>query len=720
MLEARVAKDGQWRFHSSHQFPEKLKVAIIEFEDRGFYKHHGISMRGIGRAISQNWRNKRMVSGGSTITMQVARMLCKHKSRNIFNKIHEMIIATRLEIRYSKSEILDMYLSNAPFGNNVVGADAAAWRYYGRNANKLSWAECATLAVLPNAPGLLYPGKNQIKLTAKRNRLLKRLFDNKQLDATQMELAFCEKVPGKPLQLLSAAPHLMATLMQQNGRGNTYESTVDKSLQDQVLRIAQRHHQVLSGNQIMNGAVLVSSTKTGEILAYIGNISERNLQEGSEVDCVLAARSSGSILKPLLYESSMEAGIITPKTLLYDVPSQFGNYAPKNFNKKFEGAIPANQALSRSLNIPFVLLLNDYGNARFRDRIYNWGLSHIQNNATHYGLTLILGGAEVTLMEMTNAYRNLGAVASNQSPSELQILRNKKSSKKYPKWNRECVLATLDALTELNRPDEEGNWKLFESARKIAWKTGTSFGFRDGWAIGITPEYTVGVWIGNANGEGQAGLTGSKAAAPLMLDIFSVLPGKNAWFPQGFHMKKIAICSETGNPASSSCPHVSEQLFPESCENVKPCRMHQILHLSPDKKYQANTNCFAVNALQSDTFLLLPPLVLRYYKEHHMIQDVPEYFPGCGITENNIHIIYPLSGSQIILSDPKSNAAGEMVLEITHRDSEAEVYWHLDENYMGSTKTIHQMLAHPDPGKHKLTVTDNLGQHSSVQFTIAP
>ncbi len=301
LLGAKIAADGQWRFSPGKNIPSKFETCLLEFEDRNFHEHYGISIRGIGRAISQNVKHKRVVSGGSTITMQLTRIMRKNPARSIGEKIIEMLLATRMEIRFDKTEILNYYASNAPFGNNVVGLEAASWRYFGRNSNSLTWAESATLAVLPNAPGLIYPGKNHKRLLDKRNRLLKRLYDIKKIDETTYHLALSEPLPNKPLPLPQLAPHLLAKLIKEGYKGQTIQSTIDNNLQQKTAQLLQIHSDRLQENKIYNGAVMITSVKTGKVLAYIGNTTSANKEYSSDVDCICAARSTGSILKPFLY-----------------------------------------------------------------------------------------------------------------------------------------------------------------------------------------------------------------------------------------------------------------------------------------------------------------------------------------------------------------------------------------------------------------------------------
>ena len=346
LLGALIADDGQWRFPETDSIPEKFKICILQFEDEYFYKHPGFNPISIFKALKQNISSGEVKRGGSTITQQVIRLSRKGKSRTYTEKLKELILATRLELRYSKDKILSLYASHAPFGGNVVGIDAASWRYFNRNAHDLSWAESAALAVLPNAPSLIYPGKNQTKLLKKRNQLLKKLFDNGTIDELTYNLSIVEGIPQKPYPLPQIAPHLLQKFAKSQ-KGNRIKTTVDLRLQDQVNGFVEQHYNQLKQNEIHNIAVLILDVNTRQVLSYVGN-SPTDKNHQNFVDIINKPRSTGSILKPFLYASMLDAGDILPNTLVADVPTQFGNYSPKNFNDEYDGVVSADLALSRS------------------------------------------------------------------------------------------------------------------------------------------------------------------------------------------------------------------------------------------------------------------------------------------------------------------------------------------------------------------------------------
>ena len=497
LLGARIASDGQWRFPPRTTTPEKVKQCLITFEDRHFYHHWGVNPVSTGRAAYQNLKNKRIVSGGSTLTMQTIR-LARNKSRTFGEKFIEMILATRLEFRASKEKILSMYVSHAPFGGNVVGLDAAAWRYFGHSAEELSWAEAAMLAVLPNAPAMIHLSKSRQSLLNKRNRLLKQLYGRKIIDSSTYELAISEPLPDEPHPLPQIAPHLVSRFYQERN-GKYSVSTIDRGIQTQIENAAERWSNEFNRSDIRNLAILVIDIQTNQVVAYCGNVNFKRKQSGNQVDVIQAPRSTGSILKPFLYYAMLQEGSLLPHTLLPDIPININGFTPQNFSLQFEGAVPASEALARSLNIPAVTMLQKYGAPKFHTFLRQIGLKTINRPASHYGLSLILGGAEATLWDVTNTYAYMGRSLLQLPQTECSLLLSDSenseavtSAKTTDIFQPGAVWQTFNALTEVNRP-EEIDWKSIPSMHPIAWKTGTSHGFRDAWAVGVTPHYAIGV-----------------------------------------------------------------------------------------------------------------------------------------------------------------------------------------------------------------------------------
>ena len=393
LLGAKIADDEQWRFPPLKSLPENYKTSLLEFEDRYFFYHPGINPVALVRAIKQNIRAGKIVSGGSTITMQVARMAMGNKPRTLWQKLKEIWLALQIEVRYSKDEILLLYANNAPFGGNVVGLSAASWRYYGRTPSELSWAETANLVVLPNAPGLIFPGKNDASLITKRNGLLRELQRSSVIDDMTLQLSVDEPIPEKPLPLPRLAPQLLDRTIKDGLSGKDILTTLDYRLQHTVFEIVNGYHQIIEFNQIHNAAAIVADINSGEVRAYIGNVPRVGTADhGNEVDIISSRRSPGSLLKPFLYAMAIDGGILTPNGLLPDVPVYYQGFAPKNFDKQFRGAVPANLALRSSLNVPFVSLLKDYTYEKFYYNLQRCGITSLNMPPGHYGLSIILAG----------------------------------------------------------------------------------------------------------------------------------------------------------------------------------------------------------------------------------------------------------------------------------------------------------------------------------------
>lgn len=708
LLGARISDDGQWRFPPGDTVPEKFAVALTEFEDRYFRFHPGVNPFALTRAAVQNLRNGKIVSGGSTLTMQLVRLYRKGE-RNLWNKFVECLLATRLECRYSKDEILALYASYAPFGGNVVGLEAAAWRYFGRSAEELSWAEAATLAVLPNSPSIIHPGKNREQLQAKRDRLLHRLAASGKIDSTDCALAVSEPIPDRPLPLPEYAYHLTEHINAGKGHGHETRTGIDLGLQVRASTILERWNRTLKDQGINDLAALIVDTRTGRILAYCGNACPDEDRSGAKVDILRSPRSTGSILKPLLYCVLLQEGGILPKTLLPDIPVNINGFSPQNFDLKFYGAVPADEALSRSLNVPAVHMLRKYGVPKFHNLLVRSGMSTLTREPSHYGLSLILGGAEGRLLEITAIYAMLAKYATDGEITE----EGDCFVKDFPLRDRTAIHYTLEALKEVNRPDEM-DWRMVSSIRKVAWKTGTSFGFRDGWAVGVTPGYAVGVWAGNAQGGGVPGLVGAGTAGPVMFDLFNILP-PTGWFPEPYgDGVEAEVCRQSGHLKGMYCTDTDTLRLPVNALRSEPCPYHRPVNLEPEGKYRVPYG--TASSVQENRFIL-PPAMEWFYRQHHPeYKPLPPYRSG-SITNDGyvpMEFIYPESGSVIYVPRQLDGSRKGVIFNLAHSISGTTVYWHIDDSYIGSTKYIHQLTVVPPEGKHTLTAVDSDGNSLSV------
>lgn len=718
LLGARIASDGQWRFPPRNTTPEKIKECLITFEDKHFYHHWGVNPFAIGRAFYQNVKNKRIVSGGSTLTMQTIR-LARNESRTFREKLIEMIWATRLEFRASKEEILSMYISHAPFGGNVVGLDAAAWRYFGHSADDLSWAESAMLAVLPNAPAMIHLSKGRKTLLDKRNRLLKQLLEKKTIDSSTYELAISEPLPDEPHALPQIAPYLVSRFYQERN-GEYSRSTINKGIQTQVEDLAERWSNEFGRSDIRNLAILVIDIPSNQVVAYCGNVHFDRKQGGNQVDVIQAPRSTGSILKPFLYYTMLQEGSLLPDMLLPDVPVNINGFTPQNFSMQFEGAVPASEALARSLNIPAVTMLQRYGVPKFHSFLQQIGLKTINRSSSHYGLSLILGGAEATLWDVTNAYAMMGrSLLQLPQTSCSLLLPTSRITESTDPFQPGAVWQTFDALKEVNRP-EEIDWKSIPSMQTIAWKTGTSYGFRDAWAVGVTPRYAVGVWVGNATGEGKPGLVGAQTAGPVLFDIFNLLPS-SSWFtrPAGIFVE-AEVCRKSGHLKGRFCDETDTLLVLPAGLRTEACPYHHLVTLSADESQRIYENCANTEPTLRKSWFTLPPVWEWYYKQHHPeYKPLPPFKAGCGEdTFQPMQFIYPPMNARIKLPKQLDGSKGFLTVELAHNNPNATVFWHLDETYQAQTQDFHKISLQPAAGKHSLTAVDGEGNTISTTFFV--
>jgi len=743
LIGARIAEDEQWRFPPPRSIPKKFVTAITAFEDKRFFSHWGVDMIALSRALWQNISHRRIVSGASTLTMQVVR-LSRNKNRTISEKIIEMYLAFFLDLKLPKEEILLRYATHAPFGGNVVGLETASWKYFRRAPHELSWAEAATLAVLPNNPALIHPGRNQQKLKQRRDKLLYRLFQNATIDSLTFYLSKEEPLPAPAAPFPADAPHLFQTMIEGRYQGGKsfrqprFYTTLNSSLQKECTAIVNRHASRYVGNGIHNAAAIVIDIAQKSVIAYIGNsnYSYQNRTNGNCVDIIPAPRSTGSILKPFLFTALFDEGELLPTQLVNDIPTKVGNFTPENYDKKYRGAVPASQALAQSLNIPAVRLLNYYGFERFKYLLEELRFTTLVRPARSYGLSIILGGAEVTLWDVTAAYGALAAELTFYNDTSfdhfsLGVLRDPKTqqiiySKQYRDFPHSPGSAwqTFGALEQVVRPNLESQWRNYISSKRIAWKTGTSLGFRDAWAVGVTKRYAVGVWVGNADGEGRPHLTGVRSAAPILFDIFHVLP-RSSWFPlPEAELYKTLVCKKSGFRSGLHCTSIDTLFTNENQYHWgKQCPYCRTIFLDSTQSYQVHAHCESPQNMQKESWFVLPASLSWYYRKHSPdYRQLPAFRDDCRNesqgTIRSLSILYPHEGSEIFVPKDMDEQKTRVVFQAVSSVKNQRVFWHLDNKYLGTTFEIHHYAYTPGPGPHTLTCVDETGVEASCSFVV--
>ncbi len=718
-LRVFLNEQEQWCLPPSlyEGIPEKLKVSVLAFEDQYFEYHPGINPVSITRAVYDNLTSGQVVSGGSTITMQVARMI-KDNPRTYVNKLLEMLLATKIEFHQSKEDILKDYLVHAPYGTNVRGYLAASYRYFGKKPNQLTWAEAALLAVLPNAPGMIFPTKNQKKLEEKRNYLLKKLLTNSVIDEDTYDLSLLEPIPDQIIPFPLAAPHLTERIHRSN-QLDVVITTIDSDIQYETNFFVKQHASLMREQGIKNACALVVHNASGNVVAYVGSQDFHDLDAQGRVDGIQAIRSSGSILKPYLYALAIDEGLILPHTLIKDVPSYFGSFSPNNASETFLGAVPASQALVHSLNVPAVRLLNAFGVDKFYNLLELAGIQSLFRHPDDYGLPLILGGAEVSPWDVAKLYSGM---ANEGHFGEVHYLPHSGSDVKQQLVSPGASYLVLDELKELIRPGLEFYWKKYSSQRPIAWKTGTSYGHKDAWAAGSTPSWTIVVWVGNFDGESNKNLAGMTSAGPLLFNIAKVLPEKSKkWFVENeMDFVSVRQCKETGFYASTDCSEVELVNAPIGMKPMRVCPYHKKVFLDKSGEKSVCSHCWEPG-YQSVSYLKFTPDINYYLRQSgSIVHSEPRHNPDCSKRQehNILQIIYPVENANIFIPKDFSGSYEPLIGRYATQFPDREVFWYLDDSYLSSSIGKTTMPIEVRQGKHKLTVVDTEGNSDSVDFSV--
>lgn len=715
LLGAKIADDGQWRFPATDNYSPKYVACLLEYEDRHFFLHPGFNPVSFVKALIDNIKAGEVIRGGSTLSMQVVRLSRDNPPRTYGEKLLEVMLALRLELHYSKTSIIDMYAANAPFGGNVVGIDAAAWRYFHTTPDELSWGEAATLAVLPNAPALIHPGRSRERLKQKRNALLRQLTDSKafipkRLDIPKIsdedaELAMMEDIPSRPFEIPMLAYHYLAE-QEKKHHGEHINTTIDATLQQSVIDIMRRHHELSVLNSIDNAAVYVVDFLNDEIIAYVGN--NWDADDARMVDMVQAQRSTGSILKPFLFAAMLDDGTLLPQMVLPDIPMSLSGFTPKNYSGEYWGAVTADKALQNSLNAPFVHLLREYGHQRFHSLLKQLPLNGIVFDAEHYGLSLIVGGAEASLYDITNAYAKMGRKLASYVNDNYDVTVDDDITP----FSAEAIAETFHVMLGLTRPVSQVGWSGFASSRQVAWKTGTSFGFKDAWAIGLTNRYAVGVWVGNADGEGRPGLSGVGAAAPLLFDVIGKLNDSYTYPAYTSESIEIEVCAESGYPKSEYCTN-TKRIHAVDVENqTGVCPYHKKVFLDESRQYRVKPDCYPVDQKRFEVFYVLPPVMEWFYKKHSpLFRPLPALYPGCATTapDDVMAFVYPKGDAKLSIPIGIRGDRQQVVFEIAHRTPQKTIFWTMNDIYLGQTRNNHQMPIDIERGTYDLRCVDEDG-----------
>jgi penicillin-binding protein 1C len=737
LLRAALASDQQYRFPlETGELSPKYVAAVVASEDKRFFSHPGADPLALASAAAANLRAGKRVRGGSTITMQVSR-LANPKRRTYVSKAIECVDAVRLSLHFSKRDVLAFYAGHVPMGGNVVGVQAASYLYCGKSASELTWAEAALFAVLPNAPSMINLERERPSLFARRNALLDKLYRTGSIDDVTRVTARGEPLPDPVKSLPFGAPHFTQYVASTYPDRRVIRTTLDGEIQEGVVDAARRHHAVLGAQGIRNLSVLVVETRTGKIRAYVGSQDFEDADHGGQVDGVRARRSTGSLLKPFLVAKALDRGPYTMLSRIQDIPTFYGTFAPQNSSKEFSGLASLQDVLVQSLNVPSVRLLNAYGVHDFYDFLVNSGFKGLFRDADGYGLSLILGGAEASLLELTQLYIALGNMGRSQPLVAVQEdttrIHRKLSDtqRKNPPASRAagdrlftCGSAwlVLETLTRPSRPGIEYYSEYFDHRVPVAWKTGTSYGQKDAWAIGVNAQWTIGVWAGNFTGEGNATLTGHASAAPLLFSLFNMLERDDepAWFDEPYQdLADVECCAESGFPAGPCCPETVHVKRPQSSYASGVCPYHRRYLVDKETGRQVCSLCWKGVETEWVTRFVVPPAAREIFaRTGRHADEVPVHSSNCSDfrDEHQMELVYPVDGIKIFVPRDFDGVHERIVFTAKHQRPSTHLFWYLNGSLVGETVDIHECAVDLFPGDYTLTVEDEDGFSRTANF----
>lgn len=720
VVNAFLTRDQKWRMNTElDEISPLLQKTIVAKEDRHFYSHPGVNPFAVLRAVFSNIFHMRRMSGASTITMQVAKMLEPGK-RNIWRKLREMFRALQLELKYSKKEILQMYLNLVPYGGNIEGVKAASLLYFKKNPDHLSLAEITALSIIPNKPGVMVIGRNNDFIIKERNRWLERFAERKVFTQKEIEDALAEPLNASRGSVPHYIPHLSYKLKKQGATSTSLsiiKTNINLNTQLKTEKLVADYVRIQRLKNIKNAAVVIIDNKTHKVISYIGSANFFDTTDGGQVNGADAVRQPGSTLKPLLYAMCFDEGLLTPKTVMTDVAVNYAGYAPENYDEKFRGYVTIQYALEHSLNIPAVKGLRMIGHESMIQKLSNCNFKQIQKDRRKLGLSLILGGCGTTLEELTglfSVFANDGVYISPSFRQSDSILNNKTIISPAANY------MINEILSKVNRPDFPLNWTATERMPKIAWKTGTSYGRKDAWSIGYNKNYTVGVWVGNFSGLGVADLSGANIATPLLFKIFNTIDydSDEEWFTQPKDCDIRQVCSETGLIPSDHCTSIVTDNFIPLISSTKICDNWQEIMISPDEKISYCKSCGPQTGYKKKWYKIIDPGMQAWYEENRIAYlRIPPHNPDCEIIFKGAapSITFPVNGTEYLIS--KKNPEPLQLISKTANDV-SKVYWYINNKFYKSSNAGEKQFFIPAEGPVKISCTDDKGRNRNIKITV--
>lgn len=715
VIHAYLTPDEQWRMKTElDEISPLLKKTIIEKEDKYFYYHPGVNLLAVGRAFFRNVFTGRRTSGASTITMQVARML-EPKKRNIWNKLREMFRATQLEWKYSKDEILQLYVNMVPYGGNIQGVKAASLLYFNKNPDHLSLAEITALSIIPNRPSSLVVGRSNDLIVKERNKWLQRFAEDGVFTQKEIQDALAEPLSATRGTVPKLAPHLAYKLKKLGG--DIIHTNIDLNTQLKTEKLVADYIRGLKFFNINNAAVVIINNQTHKVISYVGSANFYDTTDGGQVNGAAAVRQPGSTLKPLLYGLSMDEGLITPKMIITDVAVNYNGYVPENYDQRFNGYVSMEYALAHSLNIPAVKMLSQLGKDRLIQALGQCNFTQIRKDQKKLGLSMILGGCGTSLEELTGLFSSFANSGTFIQPTYIQsdTARERNQIISPP-----ATFMLNEILSSINRPDFPINWQATEKLPKIAWKTGTSYGRRDAWSIGYNQHFTVGIWVGNFNGQGIPELSGAQTATPLLFKVFNSIDydADEQWFRQPKSLDIRMVCNETGMPPADYCTDLVTDYFIPLVSPSKACNNRLEIAVSADEHTSYCVQCTPATGYKRKWYKLISPDMEAYFDEHKIAYEkIPPHNPDCEkiFYDAGPVIKSPNSGGEYYIS---KTSPEPLLLKCEAGADVSKVYWYINNRFYKTAQAREKLFFMPDAGMNKISCTDDKGRNRDIKITV--
>jgi penicillin-binding protein 1C len=711
-----LADDDKWRLpvELSRIDPE-LVESLVALEDKRFWSHPGVDPMAIARAAITDVVHLRRVSGGSTLSMQLARLL-EPRPRTIRSKLVDMFRAVQLDARMTKREILEHYLARTPYGRNVEGIESAAWSYFGHGAQHLSPLEIATLLAVPQGPARFSPSKQNVeRLRERRDRILGKLIDAGVFTGADAVAARADASMVTPPVRLRPMPreamHAAVWARSKHEDELHIRLTLDRGVQSIVDKLVAGYTSELQRKKIHNAAIVVVDHRTREVVALAGNLDAGDWKHGGQIAMFDKPRSPGSTLKPLLYALAIDRGIALPEYLVPDIPSEYGTYRPKNFDGDYAGLVTLREALNRSLNLPFVDLLQTLGVETFVAELQRSGVAHDRALPGSFGLSLIAGGIELTPLEVANLYATL---AEHGSHEPLRIFASDPVEPPSPIYGAAAAFLTRDALSLRDRPDFPRRRDIRKGVPpEIHWKTGTSFGYRDAWSVGSGSVYTAAVWTGNVDNSASRDLVGSEAAAPILFDVLEGLADRSgtqrASAPPS-DLAEVEVCAYSGHIPGPGCTHLVKARASVHAVPSTPCPYHQLLEVDRVTHRAVLPACRDASAdYETKSFVVLPSAVSAWLAaRNRSVPEAPVFADGCALDTGAPRMLVPTEG-QVVTLIP-GVPAEKQVVPLTASTRAPTVSWFVDGELIGTSSSSERVYWTPVRGRHEVVVADDSGR----------